>query len=138
METILKLFENNMFFIATMDKDQPRVRPFGKLLGYGGSLYINTGNTKEVYRQIKENPKVELCVFSKGKIIRLTAQAIESDNPEVRKVMLNQEPGIANMYKGKEDTLSMFQLTHVVTVVTQRGKETARITLDQEGKSEKM
>lgn len=130
METILKLFENNMFFIATTDGDQPRVRPFGRLLGFDGSLYINTGNTKEVYRQIKENPKVELCVFSKGKIIRLAAQAVESVDPEVRRVMLHEEPGIANMYRGKEDTLAMFRLTHVVMVVTERGKEIERVTLE--------
>lgn len=130
METILRLFENNMFYIATMDKDQPRVRPFGKLLGYDNGLYINTGSTKEVYRQMKENPKVELCVFSKGKIIRLTASAVESDDPAVREVMLHGEPGIARMYQGKEDTLAMFRLTCVTAIITERGKEVERIVLE--------
>lgn len=130
MERILELFKNNMFFIATMDGDQPRVRPFGRLLGYNGALYINTGSTKEVYRQMKENPKVELCVFSKGKIIRLTARAVESEDSAVREQMLQGEPDIAKMYEGKEETLAMFQLVGAAAVVTERGKEVERITLE--------
>ena len=130
MERILELFRNNMFFIATMDGDQPRVRPFGRLFGHEGKLYINTGNTKEVYWQMKENPKVELCVFSKGKIVRLDALANESSDEKVRRALLESEPGVAHMYEGKEDTLAVFRLEQVAATVTERGEITERIVLE--------
>lgn len=79
---------------------------------------------------MKANPKVELCAFSKGAIVRVTAQVIESDEPNIRRIMLEEEPGIANMYKGRENELAVFRLTHMETVVTERGKETLRFTLD--------
>ena len=97
MERILSLFKNQIFYIATVDGDQPHVRPFGRLLGYQGRIYLNTGSTKNVYRQMKANPKVELCTFSKGAIIRVTAQVMESDDPNIRKIMLEEEPGMSDM-----------------------------------------
>lgn len=130
MERILSLFKNQIFYIATVDVDQPHVRPFGRLLGYQGGIYLNTGKSKNVYRQMKANPKVELCTFAKGAIIRVTAQVLESDNPDIRRIMLEEEPGIANMYKGKESELAIFRLTHMETTITERGKEIQYFTLE--------
>lgn len=130
MERILSLFKNQMFYIATVDGDQPHVRPFGQLLGYQGGVYLNTGNTKNVYKQMKANPKVELCAFAKGAIVRVTARAVESDDSEVHRVMLEDVPGIAKMYQGRENELAAFRLTHMEVVVTERGEETQRFTLD--------
>lgn len=130
MERILSLFKNQMFYIATVDGDQPRVRPFGRLLGYQGGIYLNTGNQKNVYRQMKANPKVELCCFAKGAIVRVSAQVSETDDTEIRRVMLEEEPGIAKMYAGRESELAIFQLKHMETVVTERGRVTQRFTLE--------
>lgn len=128
MEQILELFKNQIMYIATAEGDQPHVRPFGQLTEQEGNLYINTGKWKRVYRQMKENPKVELCVFAKGKVARVTAKAVETDNDALRWKVLASQPGVANMYAGKEEMLALFRLTDIKAVVTERGTEILRIT----------
>ena len=59
------LKESGMFFIATIDGDKPRVRPFGVAEIYEDKLYIQTGKRKNVFKQIESNPNVEICAFNK-------------------------------------------------------------------------
>lgn len=63
-----------VFYIATTDGDQPRVRPFDGAVVFDGKLYIGTGKQKDVFKQIEKNPKVEIFSMEKG-VVRFTAEA---------------------------------------------------------------
>ena len=99
------------FFIATMDKDdQPRVRPFGALAKFEGRLYLCTGNKKNVYRQLKANPKVEISGVASGEWIRLEALAIEDARREARLAVLEQNPSLKKMYSADDGVFAVFYL----------------------------
>lgn len=78
MEEVLKfLKEAETYYLATVEGNQPRVRPFGTVSVFEGRLYIQTGKIKEVSKQLHANPKAELCAFKDGEWIRVTGQLIE-------------------------------------------------------------
>lgn len=115
MEEIIQFFNDaKMFFIATVEDNQPRVRPFGGLLMYNNKLYFNTNSTKNVYKQMIENPKVELCAFDKGTWIRICGEVIKETSDELKEAMFKAQPGVAKMYQGKEDIFEVFSLQKVV------------------------
>ena len=92
MEGIEKIYqflsEAGTYYLATVEGDQPRVRPFGTALLCGGKLYIQTGKVKPVSKQIAANPKVELCAFKDGKWLRLAGVLEDDDNRDVKVAML--------------------------------------------------
>lgn len=115
MEEIIQFFDDaKMFFIATVEDNQPRVRPFGGLLSLNNKLYFNTNSTKNVYKQMIENPKVELCAFYKGIWIRISGEAIKETSYELKEAMFKAQPGVAKLYQGKEDIFEVFELQKVV------------------------
>ncbi len=92
------LKECGTYYLATMDGEQPRVRPFGTAEIFEGKLYIQTGNKKEVYQQIMKNPYVEICACNGGKWLRLSGKLIRDDRFEARKDMLDKNPMLRGMY----------------------------------------
>ncbi len=98
------------YYLATMDKDQPRVRPFGTIDLFEGKLYIQTGRKKEVSRQIHENPKVELCAFQGGTWIRVEAEAQADDRLEPQVHMLDAYPSLKAMYQPADGNTEVFAL----------------------------
>ena len=86
------------YYLATMDGDQPRVRPFGSVDIFDGKLYIQTGKVKAVAKQIAANPKVELCAFKDGRWLRITGELVEDDRREAKKHMLDSYPVLRRMY----------------------------------------
>ncbi len=64
------------YYLATVEGDQPRVRPFGTVDIFEGKLYIQTGKSKAVSKQIQANPKVEICAYADGKWLRLTGKLV--------------------------------------------------------------
>ena len=92
------LKECGVYYIATVEGDQPRVRPFGTAEIFEGHLYIQTGKSKNVSKQIQINPKVELCGFKDGKWIRITGKLIRDDRIEAKKNMLDKNPDLRKMY----------------------------------------
>ena len=86
------------YYLATVEGDQPRVRAFGTQLLYEGKLYIQTGKIKPVSKQIKANPKVELCAFKDGQWLRLSGVLEEDERREVKKAMLDKMPELRAMY----------------------------------------
>ena len=97
------LKESGMYFLATMDKDQPRVRPFGTAEIFENRLYIQTGKNKDVYKQILKNPKVELCAFKYGKWLRVSGELVPDDRVEAKKDMLDKNPDLRKMYDENDD-----------------------------------
>ena len=83
------------YYLATMDGDQPRVRPFGTAHIFKGKLYIQTGKVKPTSKQIAANPKVEICAFKDGTWLRLCGELVEDDRVEARKSMLDAYPRVA-------------------------------------------
>ena len=108
LERIYKFLEEaGPYYLATVEGDQPRVRPFGTALLYEGKLYIQTGKIKAVSKQIKANPKVELCAFKDGSWIRLSGTLEEDDRREVKKAMLDKMPTLRAMYSEDDGNTEM-------------------------------
>ena len=91
------------YYLATVEGDQPRVRPFGTALLYEGRLYIQTGKVKSVSKQIAANPKVEICAFKDGKWLRLAGELVNDDRREVKAAMLDKMPSLKAMYSADDD-----------------------------------
>ena len=111
MENIERVYqfleEAGTYYLATMEGDQPRVRPFGTALLYEGKLYIQTGKIKPVSKQIQINPKVELCAFKDGQWLRLSGILEEDDRREVKKAMLDKMPTLRAMYNEDDGNTEM-------------------------------
>ncbi len=86
------------YYLATVDGDQPRVRPFGTVNIFEGRLYIQTGKVKPVSKQIAADPKVEICAFKDGRWLRVAGELVEDDRVEARKSMLDAYPELRSMY----------------------------------------
>ena len=91
------------YYLATVDGDQPRVRPFGTANIFVGKLYIQTGKSKEVSKQIQKNPKVEICGFTEGKWLRVAGELVRDDRIEAKQSMLDAHPSLKNMYSAEDD-----------------------------------
>lgn len=92
------LKEAGVYYLATVEGDQPRVRPFGTAHIFEGKLYIQTGHVKPCAQQLLANPKAELCAFHNGTWLRIACSLIEDDRVEARKSMLDAYPNLCRMY----------------------------------------
>ena len=92
------LKEAGVYYLATVEGDQPRVRPFGTAHIFEGKLYIQTGHVKPCAQQLMANPKAELCAFHKGTWLRIACDLIEDDRVEARKSMLDAYPTLRRRY----------------------------------------
>ena len=101
------LKECGVFYLATMEGDQPRVRPFGALAIFEDKLYIMTGNIKPVFAQISRNPKIEICACKGDTWIRITADAVIDSRFEARKAMLDQNPDLRAMYDENDGNIEV-------------------------------
>lgn len=86
------------YYLATVEGDQPRVRPFGTVHIFEDRLYIQTGKVKPVSKQLAANPKAELCAFMDGTWLRVAGELVEDDRREARKSMLDAYPNLRAMY----------------------------------------
>lgn len=91
------------FYIATEEGDQPRVRPFGVVNIFEGKLYIQTGKSKHVSKQMQINPNVEICGFLDGKWVRLEGKVVRDDRREAKASLLDANPMLKNMYSVDDD-----------------------------------
>ena len=104
------LQEAGTYYLATVEGDQPRVRPFGTANIFEGKLYIQTGKSKEVSKQLHINPKAEICAFKDGQWLRVAATLVEDDRREARESMLNAYPQLRNMYSEDDGNTEVFYL----------------------------
>ena len=102
------------YYLATVEGDQPRVRPFGTALVYGGRLYIQTGKVKPVSKQIEANPKVEICAFSGGKWLRVAGTLVRDDRVEAKAHMLDAYPSLKGMYSAEDDNTEVLYFKDAV------------------------
>lgn len=107
------LKKSGVFFIATIDGDQPRVRPFGALNIFEDKLYLQTGKVKNVAKQIDANPKVEISSFIDGKWLRLSGELVEDPRIEAKVSMLDANPELKGMYSADDDNTEVLYLKNV-------------------------
>ena len=96
------------YYLATVDGDQPRVRPFGTANIFDGKLYIQTGKSKDVAKQLLANPKAEICAYAEGKWLRIAGELILDDRIEAKKSMLDAHPSLRKMYSEDDDNTAVF------------------------------
>ena len=109
MERVEKfLKEAEIYYLATVEGDQPRVRPFGTIHRFEGKLYIQTGKVKDVSKQIHANPKVEICAFKDGEWLRVAGELVEDDRREARQSMLDAYPSLQKMYSADDGNTEVF------------------------------
>ncbi len=115
MERVEKFLKDaGTYYLATVDKDQPRVRPFGTINCFEGRLYIQTGKSKDVSKQIHANPKVEICACTGPEWLRISATLVEDDRREARQAMLDAYPSLQGMYSADDGNTEVFYLKDAV------------------------
>jgi len=117
------LKEAGTYYLATVEGNQPRVRPFGTVAIFEDKLYIQTGKSKAVAKQIVANPKIEICAMDKkGRWIRIAGEAIEDTRFEAKKNMLDAYPGLRNRYsENDEETLVLYFRNATATIESMKG-----------------
>jgi uncharacterized pyridoxamine 5'-phosphate oxidase family protein len=106
------------YYLATVDGDQPRVRPFGTANIFEKKLYIQTGKKKPVSQQMMKNPKVEICAMCGGEWIRIQALAVTDDRVEAKESMLEAYPNLKKMYSATDNNTHVLYLKNAVATIS--------------------
>ena len=107
------------YYLATVEDGQPRNRPFGTINIFDGKLYIQTGKSKNVSKQIQKNPRVELCCFdgSTGAWLRLAGELVRDDRREAKVDMLEHYPDLKNMYSADDDNTEVLYFKNATATI---------------------
>lgn len=124
MNEVYEFLKNaGTYYLATVEGDQPRVRPFGTVDIFEGKLYIQTGKVKEVSRQIQANPKVEICAFTGGTWVRVAGTLVRDDRVEAKEHMLASYPNLRAMYSATDDNTEVLYFENAVATFASFGGE---------------
>ena len=115
------LKKTEVYYLATVEGDQPRVRPFGAINEFEGKLYIQTGKIKPTSHQLAANPKAELCAFCDGAWIRVACTLIEDDRLEAKKSMLDAYPNLRHMYDENDGNTQVFYMQNATATICSFG-----------------
>ena len=118
----------DVYYLATIEGEQPRVRPFGTINEFEGKLYIQTGKIKPVSHQIAANSKVEICAFTDGAWLRVACELVEDDRIEAKKSMLDAYPNLRGMYDENDGNTQVFYMQNAVATFCAFGKEAEIVT----------
>ena len=111
MKTVYDFLKKcKVYYLATVDGHQARVRPFGTIDMFEDRLYIQTGKVKDVSKQMQADPKVELCAFDGEKWLRVAATVVRDDRIEPKKHMLENYPDLRAMYDPEDDNTEVLYL----------------------------
>lgn len=102
------------YYLATVDGDQPRVRPFGTIDIFDGKLYIQTGKVKDVSKQIAKNSKVEICAFKDGTWVRISGNLVRDERIEAKEHMLDSYPNLKSMYDAHDENTEVLYFENAV------------------------
>ena len=106
------------YYLATVEGDQPRVRPFGSAIIYEDKLYIHTGKNKPVSKQLGANPKAEICAFKGGVWLRIACELVNDERIEVKKAFLDASPNLRSRYNENDDITQMLYMKNAVATYT--------------------
>ena len=119
MERVCNFLKDaGVYYLATVEGDQPRVSPFGTAHIFEGKLYIQTGKVKPTSKQLAANPKAEICAFMNGKWIRIAGELIEDDRVEARKSMLDAYSNLRNMYDENDGNTQVLYFRNAVATIS--------------------
>jgi uncharacterized pyridoxamine 5'-phosphate oxidase family protein len=107
-----------VYYLATVEGDQPRVRPFGTYHIFEDKLYIQTGKVKDVSKQMRVNPRIEICAMSEGSWIRIQAIAVEDDRVEAKQSLLDAYPNLKDRYAADDDNCQVLYLKDAVATIS--------------------
>ena len=110
-----------VYYLATVEGDQPRVRPFGTVNEFEGKLYIQTGKVKPTSKQLAANPKAEICAFKDGAWIRVACELVEDDRFEARKSMLDTYPNLRGMYNENDGNTQVLYMQNATATISSFG-----------------
>jgi uncharacterized pyridoxamine 5'-phosphate oxidase family protein len=105
------------YYLATVENDQPRIRPFGTIDIFDGKIYIQTGKIKDVSKQMATNPKVEICAFDGARWIRVQAIAVNDDRREAKQHMLDAYPNLKDRYSPDDGNTQVLYLKDAVATI---------------------
>ena len=117
-----------VYYLATVEGDQPRVRPFGTINEFEGKLYIQTGKVKPTSHQLALNPKAEICAFTGGAWVRVACELVEDDRLEAKKSMLDAYPNLRGMYDENDGNTQVFYMKNATATISSFGKAPEIIT----------
>lgn len=112
------LKEAGVYYLATVEGDQPRVRPFGTAHIFEGKLYIQTGKVKPVSKQLAVNPKAEVCAFHNGQWLRVAGELVEDDRVEAKKSMLDAYPSLRGMYNEEDSNTQVLYFRNATATIS--------------------
>lgn len=107
-----------VYYLATVEDGQPRVRPFGTINIFDSKLYIQTGKVKEVSKQIQKNNKVELSCFNGQEWIRLAGELVRDDRVEAKESMLESYPDLKKMYSATDDNTEVLYFKNATATIS--------------------
>ena len=129
MESVCKFLKDaGVYYLATVEGDQPRVRPFGTAHIFEGKLYIQTGKVKPCSKQILANPKVEISAFHQGAWVRVAGELVEDDRVEAKKSMLDAYPNLRGMYDENDGNTQVLYFKNAVATFCAFGTEPKTVT----------
>ena len=133
MEPIKRVLEfldkAQTYYLATVDGDKPRVRPFGTALIYNGRLYIQTGKVKAVSHQLAANPNAEICAFTGDTWLRLKGELVNDESIAPAAAMLEKMPMLKGMYAPGDGNMQMLYFKNAEAEFCSFGKEPERFKL---------
>lgn len=119
MERVVKFLKDaGVYYLATVEGNQPRVRPFGTAHVFEDKLYIQTGKGKDVAKQIAKNPKVEISAFKDGAWIRVAGELVEDDRREARQSMLDAYPDLKKMYSADDGNTVVYYFKNATATIS--------------------
>jgi len=128
MEEVQKFLKDcGVYFLATLDGDKPRVRPFGTAEILEGHLYVQTGKNKNVFKQIEKNNEVELSAFKDGKWIRVSGKLVLDDRIEAKKDMLDKNPMLRGMYDENDSNTAVLYFEKAQAIISSFTEPPVRI-----------
>ena len=119
MKEVYEFIKNcGTYYLATIDGDEPRVRPFGTINIFEDKLYIQTGKVKDVSKQIEKNPNVELCAFNGQEWIRVRGELVSDDRIEAKQDMLDHYPDLQQMYNATDDNTEVLYFKNATATIS--------------------
>ena len=130
MERVCKFLKDaGTYYIATVDGEKPKVRPFGTIHIFRGKLYIQTGKRKDFAKQVEKNPNVELCAFKDGEWLRLSGKLVYDDDREARVSMLEAYPELKAMYDPDDGNTAVYYFEDAEAVFSSFTKPSETVRL---------
>lgn len=123
------LIQCGTYYIATIDGDKPRVRPFGTAAIFEDKLYIQTSNLKKVFEQIQKNNNVELSAFDGDRWIRLSGKLVRDERKEAKQYVLDMHPSLKSMYSADDDKTEVFYFENATATISSFNGEDEVITI---------